>query len=219
MFEVAPVSEDTLLISFARGDVNVVPSMVSFIENNVIGLLDIAPAYSTILLRYDILSTDEENIVDALNSWQYDSAAKQQSSSTTHQIPVYYHEEVAADLSAFCKLTNMTATEVADLHSQQVYDVYAIGFRPGFAYLGYVNERLEMPRHDSFKSTVPAGSVAIADRQTAIYPCESPGGWRVIGRTAVSVYQHQQALFKVGDKVQFVPVSRQEYLGQGGVLS
>lgn len=219
MFTIKPVSEDSLLIAFAQDDVLAIRSMVDFIQANVAGLLDIVPAYATILLRYDIVNTDETAIATALKHWQYSAVEKQQAEATTHQIPVYYHSDVAADLSAFCAQKNITMTDVAELHSKQSYDVYAIGFRPGFAYLGYVQEQLAMPRHASFKAMVPAGSVAIADRQTAIYPSESPGGWQVIGRTPVSVYQQQQSLFKVGDKVQFTAMSRQQYIAQGGRLS
>jgi KipI family sensor histidine kinase inhibitor len=111
--------------------------------------------------------------------------------------------------------------QVITAHCQQIYDVYAIGFAPGFAYLGEVEKQIAMPRLATPRAKTPAGSVAIADRQTAIYPFETPGGWNIIGRCPSVLFDPTATPsmpYQVGDQVQFMPVNRQEFEDLGGVL-
>ncbi len=105
------------------------------------------------------------------------------------------------------------------LHSRQFYDVGAIGFAPGFAFLSAVDEAIAVPRHSTPRQYVPAGSVGIADQQTAIYPQKSPGGWHIIGNCPQSVFEAQsypQSCFAIGDKVKFDPIDRSEIFGTWG---
>jgi KipI family sensor histidine kinase inhibitor len=139
-----------------------------------------------------------------------------QSECKTHIIPSYYDPEVAADLEALAKDKSLDIEAVSSAHCAREYKVYSLGFMPGFAYLGYVSKQLESPRHTVFSSQVPAGSVAIADRQTAVYPFESPGGWKIIGRTPIEFYKNQTALLEIGDRVQFEAVDRAGYVELGG---
>jgi KipI family sensor histidine kinase inhibitor len=107
------------------------------------------------------------------------------------------------------------------MHTEQEYRVYAMGFAPGFAYLGELPEKLRLPRLDNPRTKIPAGSVAIAEAQTAVYPSESPGGWNIIGRTAETLYDPQAdsiSPMKVGDRVQFKAVSKDEFEQAGGSL-
>lgn len=137
------------------------------------------------------------------------------------RIPVYYGEEVALDSTEVEQLTGLAFEEICRLHQSQIYRVYAIGFAPGFAYLGSTAEELHVPRKISPRLTVPKGSVALADNQTAIYPASSPGGWQIIGRSPVEMidwHREPPMLVKAGDRVEFYAISREEFISLGGDL-
>ncbi len=116
---------------------------------------------------------------------------------------------------------NLQVQEVIDLHVKELYSVYAIGFAPGFAYMGQIDERLATSRLANPRKSVPKGSVAIADRQTAIYHLQSPGGWKILGRTPKAMFDVRYdglSLLHVGDKVRFEPISKEQFLTLGGEL-
>lgn len=124
-------------------------------------------------------------------------------------IPVHYGGADGPDLAFVARHNRLTEAEVVRLHASTIYRVYMIGFAPGFPYLGILPERIAAPRLDTPRARVPAGSVGIAGRQTGIYPRESPGGWRLIGRTELQLFdagQDPPALLCAGDRVQFVAV-------------
>ena len=135
-------------------------------------------------------------------------------------LPVWYGPEAGPDLMAFAETNGLSPDEVVQRHHAREYRVYAIGFAPGFAYLGEVDEAIARPRLATPRQHVPTGSVGIADRQTAVYPAESPGGWNLIGRCPVRIFDPQAAApmpMGVGDRIQFEPISRSEYLELGGM--
>jgi KipI family sensor histidine kinase inhibitor len=122
------------------------------------------------------------------------------------EIPVRYGGEEGPDLDEVAKVHGMTPDQVVELHGSPTYVVYFLGFVPGFAYLGGLPERLATPRLESPRRKVPAGSVGIGGNQTGIYPFETPGGWKLIGRTAVPIFQpgrEDMCLFSIGDHVRF----------------
>ncbi len=136
-------------------------------------------------------------------------------------LPVYYQN--AWDLDAVAERAGLTTEQVIELHQSVDYRVYAIGFAPGFAYLGEVDQRLATPRLKSPRAKVPKGAVAIADRQTAVYPAESPGGWNILGLCPTPLFTPEhagttQALmpFAVGDRVRFQSISKDEFFALGG---
>lgn len=138
-------------------------------------------------------------------------------------LPVYYHN--GWDLDEVAKRAGLSTAQVIDLHQAMEYRVYAIGFAPGFAYLGELDARLATPRLKSPRAKVPKGAVAIADRQTAVYPAESPGGWNILGLCPTPLFKSEQAgtaealmPFAVGDRVRFQSVCRDEFLALGGQL-
>ena len=136
-------------------------------------------------------------------------------------LPVYYAPEAGIDLESLAERAGLPISEVIDLHAGAEYRVYAIGFAPGFAYLGEVDERIAAPRLATPRASVPRGSVAIADRQTAVYPSVSPGGWNLIGRCPVPMFDPdaQPCMpVAVGDTVRFEPISRERFLTLGGDL-
>ncbi len=131
-----------------------------------------------------------------------------------HLVPVCYEPEYAPDLMLIAGAGGLTADDLISIHISRTYTVYMIGFLPGFAYMGEVDERIAYPRKDSPRTTVPAGAVGIAGKQTGIYPSASPGGWQLIGQTPLVLFdrhRQQPAFFKPGDQVRFYPISAHEY--------
>jgi KipI family sensor histidine kinase inhibitor len=184
-------------------------------------LVEVVPSYTTILAQYDLVRDDAESmrrdILAALEGLQPVAADE----GRLHEIPVYYAEEVGPDLPRIAARAGLSTEALVALHSGREYPVFAVGFAPCFAYLGLLDERLATPRLASPRPRVPAGSLGIAERQTAIYPLTSPGGWNLIGRTPLRLFDPAQpsvCRFEVGDRVRFVPIGRDEYLDLGGRL-
>ncbi len=129
-------------------------------------------------------------------------------------LPVLYHPSVAPDLEWLADITGLSVDDVIRLHCEQTYFAYATGFAPGFCYLGNLDSRLMTPRLDTPRAKVPAGAVAIADSQTAIYPCDSPGGWRLIGACPERLFTLDStppSRLSVGDFVRFEPISEADF--------
>lgn len=187
---------------------------------NIDGLIEIIPSYTSIYISYDILKYDYLSIKELLEksiNLDYDEDSIQ----NIITIDVYYGEDVGLDLEYMSDKTKLTIDEIIKIHSSKLYDVYAIGFLPGFAYLANVDERIALPRLASPRKQIPKGSVAIADTQTAIYPQSSPGGWNIIGRTTMELFDkklEKLSPLSVGDKVKFNPISKKKYLSQGGII-
>jgi KipI family sensor histidine kinase inhibitor len=134
-------------------------------------------------------------------------------------LPVYYSVDYGLDLPRIAMRSNLTVDQVITLHQAQEYHVYAIGFAPGFAYLGEVDERIAMPRLPSPRVKVPKGAVAIADTQTAVYPAESPGGWNLLGLCPTTMFcpkRKPTMPIAVGDRVKFYAIDKQEFEKLGG---
>jgi KipI family sensor histidine kinase inhibitor len=137
------------------------------------------------------------------------------------ELPAYYSLESGQDLPRIAEKAQMSIEQVISLHQGQEYRVYAIGFAPGFAYLGEVDERIAMPRLVTPRLKVPKGAIAIADRQTAVYPAQSPGGWNIIGLCPIDMFNPDADTpmsVAVGDRVKFVAIDRHEFIKLGGVL-
>jgi len=135
----------------------------------------------------------------------------------TVEVPVCYESEFAPDLAEVAVASKMTAEEAVQLHAAADYRVLMIGFAPGHAYMGGLSPKLAVPRRAAPRAIVPAGSVAIANDQTVIYPYAISGGWSIIGRTPLAVFdadRQEPSLFAAGDRVRFKPISRAEYLKQ-----
>ncbi len=147
------------------------------------------------------------------------SPAEQQ---TCIEIPVYYGEEVALDLNEVAKRCQLTREQVIKLHSQTTYHAYALGFTPGFCYLGTLAKALALPRKDTPRLAIPKGAVAIAEQQTAVYPTVSPGGWHIIGQTPLPMFTNDAEQFiptiSVGSQVTFKAINKQRFVELGGQL-
>lgn len=178
-------------------------------------LIEIVPSYTSILITYDIFVYDEQSIISLIYKTLQEKKEFKKSNSKLFLIPVYYGKDVGLDLQRVAKLSNMSISEVIKTHTNFEYKVYAIGFSPGFAYLGSVDKRIHTPRLDSPRKKVPKGAVAIANEQTAIYPNESPGGWNILGITNFKLYDkslENLTPFSIGDRVKFYEISKEEFL-------
>jgi KipI family sensor histidine kinase inhibitor len=187
---------------------------------NIDGLIEIIPSYTSIFISYDIFKYNYSSLKELLEK-SIDLAYEEDSKENIITIDVYYGEEVGLDLTSMSDKTKLSIEEIIKIHSSKLYDVFAIGFLPGFAYLASVDEKIALPRLSTPRKQIPKGSVAIADSQTAVYPQNSPGGWNIIGRTNMELFDksHEKlSPLSVGDKVKFNPISKEEYLHQGGII-
>ena len=183
-------------------------------------LIDLVPSYVSLLIVFDPFQTDHSTVRQQL----VDVAAESTNIHTTGKLvklPVLYGEPYGPDIKALAERAGITQDKVAELHQAQEYRVYAIGFTPGFAYLGEVDERIAAQRLATPRQRVPRGSVGIADRQTAVYPAESPGGWNLIGLCPTLLFDPDAdppMPVVVGDSVRFVAIDEAQYLKLGGEL-
>jgi inhibitor of KinA len=180
------------------------------------GVLDLAPAYTTIGVFYDpaqIGGFDEirESVERALQR-DLDSARARE--ATTIEVPVCYEDKFAPDLGEVAGHAGLSPEEIVRRHADASYRVSCVGFTPGFPYLSGLPRELATPRRASPRKEIPAGAVAIGGTQTGIYPRKSPGGWNIIGRTPLRLFDVERkppALFHAGDRVRFRKISRQEF--------
>ena len=215
-FKVAGV--DSLIIEF--GDV-ISPETHRLVMKNYEILkphfLEVTPSYTTVLVKYGIDRTYEDAL-ESIKSMLVKDVQEEICFSEPVIIPVFYDESVGYDLKRVAEYHKISIKEVIKRHSSKIYDVYAIGFLPGFAYMGIVN--IPTPRIPP-RGEVAKGSIGIAGEQTGIYPMKSPGGWNIIARTYKEMFSEKIegfSLLKVGDRVKFEPVSRAEFINRGGEI-
>lgn len=182
-------------------------------DEKINGLKDIILAYDTLTLVYDILHFDSNPFLFAHTILEAFNASKKSLNAIENksiiEIPVCYDASLGIDLQNAVKASNCSIDELIQQHSDKIYTVYCLGFLPGFAYMGDVPKAIQLPRHPSPRSKVPAGSVGIAGKQTGIYPMNSPGGWQIIGRTPIKIFDPISTtltLFKAGDQIKFKPI-------------
>ena len=184
------------------------------------GIVEIIPSYTSIFISFDIFKCDFYSLKSLLEK-NIDLSLEDNFEEKILTIDVYYGSDVGLDLEDMSIKTKLSVEEIIKIHSQKLYDVYAIGFLPGFAYLGSVDNRIALPRLATPRKQIPKGSVAIANTQTAVYPEQSPGGWNIIGRTTMELFDknlEQLSPLSVGNKVKFNPISKEDFLNQGGII-
>lgn len=222
-FSISPISECSILIRF---DETITVEHIGELAHQIVDklnliVMNVVPSYHTILIDYLPFRVQESVILQTLNEIvsRFDVQSMDNKQPNYISIPVYYSNETALDLERF-QQNGLSMDKLIELHTKPVYTVSAIGFAPGFAFLSDVSPELHMPRHHTPRTNVPAGSVAIADSKTAVYPSDSPGGWNIIGRTPISLFTDTPPFipFEVGDKVTFGSISKQEFVSLGGVL-
>ncbi len=178
------------------------------------GVSDLVPTYRSLLVNYDPRVTTFDALRERLAEIDSGLAAAPAPPPRVVEIPTSYGGEFGPDLPFVAEHAGMTPDEVVAIHSSADYLVYMMGFSPGFTYLGGMSERIAAPRLKTPRTAIPAGSVGIAQQQTGIYPVESPGGWQLIGRTPVTLFdpsRHPPVVVEAGDYIRFVPVTRDEY--------
>jgi inhibitor of KinA len=182
-------------------------------EDSSCKILNLHPAYTTLLIRFDPLSTTHAEM-EALVRQRMQADLRDLPESKQLDVPVCYGGAFGPDLEDVAHLTDLTPAQIIEIHCSVEYRVYFLGFTPGFPYLGGMDSRIAVPRLDSPRKVVHAGSVGIADEQTGIYPIASPGGWRLIGRTPLKLFRPDRpnpSLILPGDSLRFRPITHDEY--------
>jgi inhibitor of KinA len=178
------------------------------------GVRNLHPAYCSLLVKFDPLKLRHKELEEKLRKYLGRLDKVKLPKPRQVEIPVCYGGEFGPDLSDVAALHGMTPEGIIELHTATSYLVYFLGFVPGFAYLGELPQELVTPRLATPRKKVPAGSVAIAGNQTGVYPFETPGGWRLLGRTPLAMFRTDRdglSLLSIGDRVRFVPVSRERF--------
>lgn len=178
--------------------------------------LDLVPSYTTVMVHFDVLELSpaqaRQRVMRALDGL----TPADLSQGREHRVPVWYDPSVGPDLPRLAQLSGLAPAEVISRHCAKAYRVFALGFTPGFAFMGLVEPALAAPRLTTPRQRVAAGSVGIGERQTAIYPSVSPGGWNLLGRTPQVLFRHGQSLFSPGDSVRFEAIERERFIALGG---
>ncbi|MGZ0702227.1 5-oxoprolinase subunit B family protein [Pseudomonas sp. L5B5] len=183
------------------------------------GLIDLVPSYTTLMVHYDLCSLGPGQARELIGEALAGLVPLAAEAGREHVLPVWYDPSVGPELELLARRSGLPVAEVIRRHSQHEYRVFALGFAPGFAFMGLVVPELAAPRLDTPRKRVAAGSVGIAERQTAAYPAVSPGGWNLIGRTPSRLFDRERegySLLQPGDRVRFAAVGRAEFVRLGG---
>jgi KipI family sensor histidine kinase inhibitor len=182
-------------------------------------LVDLVPSYTTLMVHYDLTALSPAQARELIDQALSDLQPQAQGSGQCHVLPVWYDLSVGPELSLLSQRSGLAVSEVIRRHNAHEYQVFALGFAPGFAFMGLVDEILATPRLNTPRKRVAAGSVGIAERQTAAYPVVSPGGWNLIGRTPAKLFDRERdgySLMQPGDTVRFAAVEHAEFINLGG---
>jgi inhibitor of KinA len=178
------------------------------------GIIEVIPTYRSMLIIYDPAVVGLAGINEALVNLERGLDRIEIPDPRTVEIPVLYGGGFGPDIDFVARHNHLTVPDVIRIHSSQTYQIYMIGFTPGFPFLGGLPEKLHTPRLETPRPLVPAGSVGIANNQTGVYPVDSPGGWRLIGRTPVTLFHPSKKdpfLYRAGDGIRFIAISNEEY--------
>lgn len=214
-----PFGNEAILIEWPNkitiGILNDIRNFVVKIENkNIKEIIDLNFVYSSLLILYDSKGISHETLKRKLNSIYSEEILELNIENVLWEIPVCYHPDFGIDLDYISSKKNIDIDTIISLHCNSIYTVFGIGFLPGFLYLGGLLEMLHFPRKETPRLKVPKGTVGIGGNQTGIYPKESPGGWQIIGKTPVSLFDVKKDIpckIKAGDKIQFCPISKLEF--------
>jgi len=228
---VRPLGDSALVIQLDKSISpiihNKIINIVDLLESDPFeGFIEAVPSYNNVTIFYDpvivhlnnqknVQKTSFEIVCASMMNYVKRSDSKLPIKNRLVEIPVTYGGQFGPDLEYVAKTNNITPEKVIELHTKKDYLVYMIGFAPGFPYLAGINKKITTPRKKKPRQKIPAGSVGIAGEQTGIYPLETPGGWQVIGRTPVVLFNPKSSppsLLKSGDEIRFVPITEDEYI-------
>lgn len=183
--------------------------------SNIKGITELVPTYRSIQILYNPLEVEYDKLINALKELESSIPEGDAGDYRIVEIPTVYGGEYGPDIKFVAEHNNLTVEEVIKIHTSTDYLLYMLGFTPGFSYLGGMSEKIATPRLKTPRTKIPAGSAGIAGTQTGVYPIDSPGGWQLIGRTPVKMYDplsETPILLKAGDYVRFVSITEEEYL-------
>ena len=184
-------------------------------KENIDGIIELVATYCSLLINYDVLKINYNTLVEKLKTFlNNDVETTEGEEVTLVEIPTLYNDEFGPDLSYVAEYNKLSKEEVIKIHTGTDYLVYMLGFMPGFTYLGGMSEKIATPRLESPRLQIYPGSVGIAGKQTGMYPSMSPGGWRIIGRTPLKLYNPDSdtpVYISSGDYVRYVSISEEEY--------
>lgn len=209
--------DNALLINFTQSIDTGINAQVITLQNvlkksGIQGLTFFIPAYCSLTIGYDPKVIQYQALCEKIKTLDLNSLNTLK--GNIHQIPVCYEHPYALDLEEVSQQTGLSPNDIIQLHTKTIFQVYMLGFLPGFAYLGSLPPTLKVTRKTTPRIKVPALSIGLAGLQTGIYPSEAPGGWQIIGRTPISVFNDKKAvpfLLKTGDRVQFYSISKEVY--------
>jgi len=231
-YSIFPLGDNAILIDFGNElnesiNQKLLEIFRKIKNQNMPGVLDVVPAYSSLTIHYDVMKIFEKAggktvfdiITDQVKKIVEDDIEISFEQNRKISIPVCYDEEFGPDLSYMANEKSLSIENIIQLHTAKTYRVYMIGFLPGFAYMGTVDQRIQMPRKENPRTNVEAGSVGIAGEQTGIYPLQSPGGWQIIGRTPVLLFNKEKTapvLLQPEDEIKFFSISKHEFTNYQG---
>src|SRR5262245_44156510 len=216
---IVPAGESALIVEFdERIDPIVNAHAIALAEavqaSGIAGIRDVVPTFRSVAVYFDPLRVDYDALTALIEQRASEPRNARVIAPDVIRIPVCYGGGLGPDLADVAQFAHATEQDVVRLHTAPTYRVFMLGFVAGFAYLGTVDQRIAMPRQSTPRVRVPLGSVGIAGVQTGIYPAETPGGWRLIGRTPVKPFdpdRQEPFLMKAGDRVRFYAIDRAEY--------
>lgn len=218
MTRLLPSGDTTLVVEFGDTvdralNAHVLALAERIAEAGIDGVVEQVPTFRSLMVHYDPTKLLYGELVERVAPLLKDLKATVRA-GRQWALPVCYEGDLAPDLTTAAESLKLAPDEVVRIHAGTVYHVYSVGFLPGFPYMGDLPERLALPRRESPRLKVPMGSVCMAMRMTGVYPLESPGGWHLLGRTPVRLFDRRRTdavMFAPGDQVRFVPVPRAEY--------
>lgn len=226
-YRIFPLGDTAITIDFGNCineaiNNEVIARFNQFQQQPLPGMVEAVPAYSSLSIYYDMIALRKKVVPgQTIFDWMKTQVEEKLQQPVEYnnakerriKIPVCYEEEFALDIKQLSAGKNISVEEIINIHTSKSYKVYMLGFLPGFAYMGEVDEKIAMPRKPQ-PVNIAAGSVGIAGKQTGIYPLASPGGWQIIGRTPVKLFdstKEKSTLLIAGDMAQFFSITKNEF--------
>ena len=217
--EILPSGDSSVLVRFGEQISESIHRKVIAFQNNletkkIQGVIETVPAYASLLIIYNPLILPYKDFLLKIHEILKEPETEKASKSEIITIPVCYDKSFGLDLQEVSEHTGLSNDEIIKIHTASVYFVFMLGFVPGFPYLGEIDQRIACPRKTTPRQVVPVGSVGLAGRQTGIYPIESPGGWQIIGRTPMKIFNPgNENIFPVqaGDRIRFKSIDLKEF--------